>query len=99
MDSQFILFEDDGVSGDPRRPMTTITFSWDDSSRMLSIGNQDGTPVPGMAKAKTIAITLVRADTGVGISPSKPDVMVAYNGTAVKVTVGPINKPLRSELA
>jgi alpha-D-xyloside xylohydrolase len=99
MDSQFVLFEDDGVSGDPSRPMTTIAFSWDDSSRMLSIGDRDGTPVPGVSGAKTFDITLVRADTGVGISPSKPDVMVAYNGKAMTVQVEPDNRPLRSEVA
>ncbi|CAB9518595.1 Alpha-xylosidase BoGH31A [Seminavis robusta] len=93
-DSQFVLFEDDGISGDPYRPTTTITFRWHDDSSILTIGKRNGTPFPGMAKTRTIHVVLVRPGVGVGIDPSRPDVSLAYNGTSFKVKLQPTKEPL-----
>jgi alpha-D-xyloside xylohydrolase len=90
-DSTFTLFEDDGTSADPSRPMTNIAFSWEEASRNLKIGDRTGAAFPGMAEQRTIDIVVVRPGVGVGIAPTgQPDATLTYDGSSVSINLGPL---------
>ena len=90
--SKFQLFEDDGISSDPDRPISILAFAWDDQSRILSIEGNAASSGGAFASStthvisKTIDVVLVRPGVGVGVDPvEQPDATVAYNGTTVSI--------------
>src|ERR1019366_2470025 len=89
-DGKFALYEDDGESyGYERGEHSTIVFTWDDSSKALSIGARTGS-FPGMLRERTFNVVLVDKDHGVGESlTATPDETVRYDGTAPTIRLTP----------
>lgn len=87
-DGSFTLYEDENDSYDYERgAYATIPFSWDDSSRILTIGDRSGS-FPGMLQKRTFHIVFVRENHGVGEAlTASPDKTVEYSGK--KITVAP----------
>ena len=57
-DGTFTLYEDEGDSYNYERGIyTTILFTWDDRSRMLTIGNRQGS-YPGMLQKRSFTVML-----------------------------------------
>jgi alpha-D-xyloside xylohydrolase len=84
------LYEDDGESyGYERSEHSTIVFTWDDSSKALSIGARTGS-FPGMLRERTFNVVLVGKDHGVGESlTATPDNSVRYDGAAQTIKLTP----------
>jgi alpha-D-xyloside xylohydrolase len=82
-DSTFHLFEDDGLNGDPNRPTITISFSWNEHSKTLTIGEAP------ISKTRAINVVLVRPGVGVGIDPTpQPDAVLSYDGRSISLKLG-----------
>jgi alpha-D-xyloside xylohydrolase len=83
-DARFLLYEDEGDSYDYEKGVhATISFSWDENTQRLTIGDRIGT-YPGMPINRTFRIVFVGENHGVGISPTeKPDRVVVYAGRQV----------------
>jgi alpha-D-xyloside xylohydrolase len=81
----FTLYEDEGDSYRYEKGIySTISFSWNDSRRMLSIGDRKG-DYPGMAAKRTFRIVLVGEGTGIGAQPDEAGIDVHYTGRAQTV--------------
>lgn len=81
-DSEFLLFEDDGISPDPKRPSTSILFSWKESTRTLTLHKRQGRAFTGMPLSRTVNVVLVRPNHGVGVeSCARPDYTATYDGS------------------
>jgi alpha-D-xyloside xylohydrolase len=80
-DGEFTLYEDENDNYDYEKgKYATITFSWDDAKKVLTIHNRKGT-FPGMLKAHRFNIVLVNENKGTGIGISaKFDKTVKYSG-------------------
>ena len=61
-DASFNLFEDDGLS--VGAPSSTISFSWDDTSRILTIGKRQGS-FEGMEDARTFKIAVAGTEKSI----------------------------------
>ena len=58
-DAHFTLYEDDGLTyGYEKGAFSTIDFSWDDDSRILTISPREGS-FPGMLKERMFCLTVV----------------------------------------
>ncbi|HZD32637.1 MAG TPA: TIM-barrel domain-containing protein, partial [Candidatus Angelobacter sp.] len=81
-DGQFTLYEDDGTTyAYEKGEHATITFGWNDATRMLAIGARTGS-FPGMLQKRTFNVVVVGASHGVGSEASvSPDRPVTYDGT------------------
>lgn len=85
-DSEFTLFEDDGVDPDPLRPSTTITFEWSEQISQLRIGKRRGNHYTGMPDSREINVVLVRPMHGVGVDETADtDAHVIYDGEELTV--------------
>lgn len=85
-DAEFTLYEDEGDSYNYEKgKYTLIKFTWDDSSRTLTIGARSGS-FPGMLLKRTFNVTLVSPSKGWGYEPAQGKV-VTYKGkkTALKL--------------
>jgi alpha-D-xyloside xylohydrolase len=84
---EFTLYEDEGDNYDYEKgAYATISFSWEDASRTLTIGDRKGT-FPGMLASRTFRIVFVSANHGVGDELTEsPDKIVKYAGQKVTVT-------------
>lgn len=82
----FTLYEDEGDNYDYEKgEYATIPVSWNETAHTLEIGKRSG-HFPGMLKDRTFHIVWVSAEHGSGIaSTEKPDIVVHYNGKAVKL--------------
>ena len=82
----FTLYEDEGDSYNYEKGIyATISFSWDDVSKTLTIGARKG-DYPGMLKERTFNVVLVKDKHGNGITADEtPDQVVKYNGAKVEV--------------
>ena len=83
---EFELYEDDGTTyGYERGEFSRIPFSYDETTRTLTIGTRHGT-YPGMSQKRQIHVRWIEA----GIAPSdfsaKPNVSVEYAGAELKVS-------------
>ncbi len=79
-DAEFTLYEDDGASYDYEKgKRTTITFTWHDETRKLTISARDGT-FPAMLQKRTFHIVLVGRAHGIGEDLTYPDRTVLYDG-------------------
>jgi alpha-D-xyloside xylohydrolase len=64
---------------------STITLSWDDARRVLTVGDCAGA-FPGMLEKRVFRVVRVGPGKGTGIDPiTRPDAVVRYSGKSVKV--------------
>jgi len=78
---EFTLYEDEGDSYNYEKgAYATITFSWNDHDKTLTINDQHGT-FPGMVKKRTFNIIIVKPNHDAGVAPATADKTVAYNGS------------------
>ncbi len=79
-DASFTLYEDEFDNYNYEQGQySTITFTWNDDDRTLTIGDRQGS-YPGMLKNRCFNVTLVSENTTAGNIPAKPTKKVAYNG-------------------
>ncbi len=80
-DGAFTLYEDENDNYNYEKGVyATISFHWDDAKRELAIDARQGT-FPGMLKARTFQVVLVRKAHGAGLEVSEiPDKVIAYQG-------------------
>jgi alpha-D-xyloside xylohydrolase len=72
--SEYTLYEDENDNYNyEKRVFSTITFSWDDSKKVLTINDRKGT-FPGMLSERKFNIVKVAASNGTGM-----DTVVKYN--------------------
>ncbi len=85
-DGKFTLYEDENDNYDYERGIySTITFTWDDAKKVLTISDRHGS-FPGMLSERKFSIVKVSKNSGVGMEPvEKYDRVVAYNGTKVVI--------------
>ena len=84
-DGFFTLYEDEGDGyGYENGACSTITFDWDDTDGILTIGPRQGS-YPGMIAGRTFRIVLVRPGFGTGLDNSSSDREVKYSGEKVSV--------------
>jgi alpha-D-xyloside xylohydrolase len=85
----FTLYEDEGDSYRYEKGIfATIPFAWNDAAKTLTISPRKG-DFPGMLKKRTFNVVLVKDKHGNGTAAvEKPDRVVNYSGTEVKVRVG-----------
>jgi len=82
----FTLYEDENDNYNYERGIfATITFTWNDAQRELTIGDRIGT-FPGMLQQRTLNLVLVNTGKGTGIRVSdKIDKVVLFRGKNVTV--------------
>jgi alpha-D-xyloside xylohydrolase len=85
-DGDFTLYEDDGLTyGYEKGASARIPLHWNDATRTLTIGKQEGT-FPAMPKERTFDVVVVSKAKPVGFSfTPKADKSVRYSGAAVDV--------------
>jgi alpha-D-xyloside xylohydrolase len=86
-DATFTLYEDDNETyAYEKGQRATVTLTWDDARRTLSIGKRQGS-FPGMIAARKLRIVWIRPNHGAGISPvEQPDTEINYTGGQVTVS-------------
>ena len=85
-DGQFTLYEDENDNYNYEKgTCVTITFSWNDLRRTLTIADRRGN-YPGMLQTRAFNIVLVRDNhgTGIAICP-KPDRTTTYAGRKLEI--------------
>ncbi len=81
-DGTFTLYEDEGDNYNYEQGRySEIAFSWDDSTRTLTIGDRTGAGFEGMLTGRTFRLTLIEA------GKTNPSRTVTYNGTEVSTTL------------
>jgi alpha-D-xyloside xylohydrolase len=77
----FTLYEDENDNYDYEKGVySTIEFSWDDARRQLRIDARTGS-FPGMLKARTFHVVIVRKGHGTGVEVTdNPDKVISYQG-------------------
>ena len=85
-DGSFTLYEDENDSYNYEKGIfSTITFSWNESSRQLQICNRQGS-FPGMLETRTFHIILVQKNHGTGIEvTTQPDKIIQFNGAEQRI--------------
>jgi alpha-D-xyloside xylohydrolase len=85
-DAHFELYADSGDSyAYEHGQRATVSFTWDDHHRILSIGNRSG-KFPGLVARRTFRVLLVQPAHGVGNeAASAADRTVEYDGHAMRV--------------
>jgi alpha-D-xyloside xylohydrolase len=83
----FTLYEDEGDSYNYETgKYSTITFTWDDAGKKLSIGDRNGS-YTGMPASRTFNVVFVDSTHGTGTDVSTTiDQVVKYDGTATSAT-------------
>ncbi len=83
-DGKFTLYEDENDNYDYQKGIySTITFSWDDAKKVLTIGNREGS-FPGMLKVRKFRVVMVSPGNGAGMNAVKKyDKVETYNGKKV----------------
>jgi len=83
---QFTLYEDEGDNYNYEKgSFSTITFSWNDAKKTLTIGDRKGT-FSGMLAERKFSVVLVGKDKGAEIDKvDKPDKEITYSGKKVVV--------------
>jgi alpha-D-xyloside xylohydrolase len=86
-DATFTLYEDDNETyAYERGQHSTVTLTWNDAQRTLTVGNREGV-FPGMVNPRTLRIVWMSPNHGAGIaSPEKTDAEIRYVGKQVKIT-------------
>jgi alpha-D-xyloside xylohydrolase len=85
-DGKFTLYEDENDNYDYERgAYSTVTFSWDDAKKVLTISDRKGS-FPGMLKEREFCIVEVSGNNGLGTDTvHKYNEVVTYNGKKVLV--------------
>jgi alpha-D-xyloside xylohydrolase len=85
-DGKFELYEDENDNYNYERGVySTIDFKWNDASRTLTIGKNNG-EFPGMLKTRTFRIIVVSAAGGIGVEETRKNQKeVIYNGKKKQV--------------
>jgi alpha-D-xyloside xylohydrolase len=85
-DGEFTLYEDENDNYNYEKGMySTITFTWDDAKKVLSINDRKGS-FPGMLGERKFNIVSVTKMNGTGMSQvEKFDKIITYNGKKVLV--------------
>jgi alpha-D-xyloside xylohydrolase len=85
-DGQFTLYEDENDNYNYEKGAhATITFSWDDLHKTLTIADRRGN-YPGMMQTRTFNIVLVKDNHGTGIAIcAKPDRTTKYAGKKLEI--------------
>ena len=83
---QFELYEDEGTNYNYERGQySTIDISYDDATRVLTIGNRKGS-FKGMLKSRSFNVVLVTPETATPLNLDNPQgKMVRYNGKKLSV--------------
>jgi alpha-D-xyloside xylohydrolase len=83
---EYTLYEDENDNYNYEKGVySTITFSWDDAKKVLTINNRKGT-FPGILSERKFNIVKVTSDEGTGMNvDEKPKKVVVYNGQKVLV--------------
>jgi alpha-D-xyloside xylohydrolase len=83
---EFTLYEDENDNYNYEKgKYSTITFTWDDVKKELTINDRKGS-FPGMLSERKFNIVLVGKDKGVGITPiGKFDKVISYEGKKIIV--------------
>jgi alpha-D-xyloside xylohydrolase len=83
---EFTLYEDENDNYDYEKGMySTITFTWDDAKRVLTINDRNGS-FPGMVNERKFCIVGVTKNNGIGMEPVKEyDEVITYSGKKVMV--------------
>ena len=85
-DGEFTLYEDENDNYNYEKGMySTITFTWDDAKKVLTINDRKGT-FPGMLGERKFNIVSVSKNKGTGMNVvEKFDKVLTYNGKKVLV--------------
>jgi alpha-D-xyloside xylohydrolase len=84
-DGKFLLYEDEGVNYNYEKGIyATVPFSWDQSSKTLTIGSRSGA-FPGMLRKRTFEIVFVNNKNGGGLNPSIVYKRIDYVGSPINV--------------
>jgi len=85
-DGKFILYEDENDNYDYQKGIySTITFTWNDAKKVLTIGDRKGM-FPGMLKERKFRFVMVSKNEGTGMNPiEKYDKVVNYDGKKITV--------------
>ena len=85
----FVLYEDENDNYNYEKGVhATIQFTWNDNSRILTIGRRSG-EFPGILENRKFRVVLVRPGHGTGLDPTiQSDQVVSYNGNSVAVHFG-----------
>lgn len=81
---KFVLYEDENDNYNYERGVySTITFTWDDAKKTLTIGDRNGS-FPGMLNERKFNIVIVGVNKGVGENlTSQADKVITYTGKKV----------------
>ena len=84
----FTLYEDENDNYNYEKGVySTIEFNWDDAHRQLKIDARKGS-FPGMLKARTFHVVVVRKGHGTGVEVAdKPDKVIKYQGEQQTVPI------------
>jgi len=87
-DGEFTLYEDENDNYNYEDGIySTITFSWDDVKKVLTINDRKGS-FPGMLSYRKFLIVMVSKNNGVGINAvEKYDKVVDYKGLKVLINL------------
>jgi alpha-D-xyloside xylohydrolase len=87
-DGEFVLYEDENNNYNYENgKYSTITFTWDDAKRELTISNRQGS-FPGMLNERIFKIVKVSIKNGIGIDTvKKADKIVNYKGSKVIIVL------------
>jgi alpha-D-xyloside xylohydrolase len=82
----FVLYEDENDNYNYEKGIySTITFSWDDKKKMLTIGDTKGS-FPGMLKSRRFNIVVVSETKGGGENMiAQPDKEITYTGKKLEI--------------
>ncbi|MCU7552276.1 DUF5110 domain-containing protein [Chitinophagaceae bacterium LB-8] len=85
-DGKFVLYEDDNDNYNYEKGIySTISFSWDDKKRTLTISNRNGS-FPVMLDSRKFNIVIVNTGKSVGENTvNEPDKVITYTGKKVAV--------------
>jgi alpha-D-xyloside xylohydrolase len=85
-DGKFVLYEDENDNYNYEKGMyATITFSWDDKKRTLTISDRTGS-YPGMPDNRKFSFVVVTASKGgEGKTVVEPDAAINYSGKKIAI--------------
>jgi len=85
-DGEFTLYEDENDNYDYEKGIySTITFTWDDVKKVLTINDRKGS-FPGMLNERKFSIVRISKNKGVGMDTvEKYDKVITYNGKKIVV--------------
>jgi alpha-D-xyloside xylohydrolase len=80
-DGKFVLYEDENDNYNYEKGVySTITFTWNDKNKTLTIGDRSGS-FPGMLNERKFNIVIVGMNKGAGENTiNQPDKMITYTG-------------------